>query len=161
MAALPARKPARQLPIMEDFFDLHPRQSANTLDRTDNVIVSLADKRMHGFLQSRLGANAVESMLIVFCNESGDYLIDEQVGWGDISTVELDLPCLLRRALIIGASSFLMVHNHPSGNCWPSDNDIYATRRVAKAADLVGLHVIDHLVVTHCQCYSMRAGAIV
>lgn len=133
---------------------------ADALSDKDKVRLSSKDDQLQRFLKLSLGTQPVESMLVIFCDERGYYLTHEDVGWGGASTVELDLPYLLRRALIVGASSFLMAHNHPSGNCWPSDDDIRATRRVAHAADFVGLHVMDHLVVTYRDCYSMRAGAI-
>lgn len=54
---------------------------------------------------------------------------------------------VLRAALSLGASSFLLVHNHPGGDCTPSRDDIGFTRRVAEAASCIGLPLVDHVIV--------------
>jgi DNA repair protein RadC len=53
----------------------------------------------------------------------------------------------LRLALRAAASGFVLVHNHPSGDPTPSPEDIAFTRRVAAAAVVVGMPLLDHVVV--------------
>jgi DNA repair protein RadC len=53
----------------------------------------------------------------------------------------------LRLALRTGASGFVLVHNHPSGDPVPSKEDVAFTRRVAEAAVVVGIPLLDHVVV--------------
>ncbi len=55
---------------------------------------------------------------------------------------------ILRTALADGASGFVLAHNHPSGEPAPSPEDIDMTRELAEAADLVGVPLLDHVVVT-------------
>lgn len=54
---------------------------------------------------------------------------------------------VLRPALRDGASAIVLVHNHPSGDTTPSDEDIQMTRAVARACHAVGLHLLDHVIV--------------
>ncbi len=54
----------------------------------------------------------------------------------------------LRLALRAAASGFVLVHNHPSGDPTPSREDIVFTRRIADAAAVVGVPLLDHVVVT-------------
>ena len=54
---------------------------------------------------------------------------------------------MVRRALALGASSLVLVHNHPSGDPAPSRDDIEITRQVVEAARTLGISVHDHLVV--------------
>ena len=119
-----------------------------------------SDLELQAFLRSRLCIGTTEKLMVIFCDKDRHYLLDEEIGWGTDSLVELDVPALFRRALVLGASSFLIAHNHPSGNCVPSDQDIGATRHVAHAAQLLDLSVLDHLIVTTDECYSMRAGGL-
>lgn len=51
-------------------------------------------------------------------------------------------------ALHLSAAGVVLVHNHPSGNLEPSDEDIAITKRVSDAGDLLGIALIDHLIVT-------------
>jgi len=46
------------------------------------------------------------------------------------------------------SAQIIVCHNHPSGECVPSDEDIEITRRLVKAGTLLGIELIDHLVVT-------------
>lgn len=46
------------------------------------------------------------------------------------------------------ASSVIFVHNHPSGNTEPSQEDLELTRRLVKAGELLGIEVLDHLIIT-------------
>jgi DNA repair protein RadC len=61
----------------------------------------------------------------------------------------------LRLALREGASAFVLVHNHPSGDPSPSAADIDFTQRVAEAAQLVGTPLVDHIIVAHSGYASM------
>ena len=54
----------------------------------------------------------------------------------------------LRAALRVDASAFVLVHNHPSGDPTPSRADELLTAQIAAAADVVGLTLLDHVVVT-------------
>lgn len=47
-----------------------------------------------------------------------------------------------------GTSSFIIAHNHPSGNPNPSDEDFSATKRIKAAADIMGINLLDHIVFT-------------
>lgn len=53
----------------------------------------------------------------------------------------------LRAMVREAASTFVLVHNHPSGDPQPSDEDLKFTRRVAEAARIVGAPLVDHVVV--------------
>jgi DNA repair protein RadC len=61
----------------------------------------------------------------------------------------------LRVALREAASAFVLVHNHPSGDPAPSEEDVAFTRVVAQAAALVGTPLLDHVIVARRQCSSM------
>ena len=54
---------------------------------------------------------------------------------------------IIKRALELGASALILVHNHPSGDTTPSEADIRLTQRVRQAAELMGISVHDHLIV--------------
>lgn len=50
-------------------------------------------------------------------------------------------------ALRCSAVNIIVVHNHPSGDCTPSRNDIESTRQIKKAGDLVGITLLDHIII--------------
>lgn len=61
----------------------------------------------------------------------------------------------LRIALREGAGGFLLVHNHPSGDPAPSDEDVAFTRSVADAASVVGVPLLDHVIIARREAASM------
>ncbi len=46
------------------------------------------------------------------------------------------------------ASSVIFVHNHPSGNTEPSEEDVKLTKQLMKAGELMGIKVLDHIIIT-------------
>ena len=54
---------------------------------------------------------------------------------------------ILRTALLDGARAFVLIHNHPSGDPTPSEEDLGMTRAVADAGEIVGVPLVDHVVI--------------
>jgi len=69
------------------------------------------------------------------------------LGKGGTAGVGLQVRDVLTPLLRLGAVSFILAHNHPSGDPTPSKEDVVMTSRVAAGAELIGLSLLDHLVV--------------
>ncbi len=67
---------------------------------------------------------------------------------------------VFRSAILESAASLILVHNHPSGDPTPSDDDIRITMRLAEVGDLVGIPVTDHVVLGDSVYYSFRASKL-
>ena len=65
-----------------------------------------------------------------------------------------------RRALELGASSLVLVHNHPSGDPEPSREDIEMTRQVREAAAVMSIVVRDHVIVGNGRWLSFKAAGL-
>jgi DNA repair protein RadC len=63
---------------------------------------------------------------------------------------------VFRPAIEHGAVSLVCVHNHPSGDPEPSEEDAAITRRLAEVGELVGIAVLDHIIVARRGCVSLR-----
>lgn len=63
---------------------------------------------------------------------------------------------ILKIAFLTGSPSVIVAHNHPSGDPVPSVEDVRMTRELLKAAAVVGLYVLDHVVVARDGCRSLR-----
>lgn len=55
---------------------------------------------------------------------------------------------IIKQALLLDTAAVAVFHNHPAGDPEPSLEDRHFTRRMAKAAELVGLQLVDHLILT-------------
>lgn len=67
------------------------------------------------------------------------------IGSSDESMV--DVRGILREALRLNATSIAIAHNHPSGDCEPSQTDKFVTRDLAEAAGLMKIELIDHIII--------------
>lgn len=63
---------------------------------------------------------------------------------------------LLLRALLVGATNFVLIHNHPSGDPTPSASDIDATKRIISAANILCVSCLNHIIVGDSNYYSFR-----
>lgn len=66
-----------------------------------------------------------------------------------------------RPAILASAASVIFIHNHPSGDPEPSEEDVSITRRLVQVGELLGIGVLDHVIVSRRGVTSMRArGAL-
>jgi DNA repair protein RadC len=56
---------------------------------------------------------------------------------------------ICQAALLANAGAVIVGHNHPSGNPSPSPDDFALTRRLARAGDVIGIPMLDHIIVGH------------
>jgi len=65
---------------------------------------------------------------------------------------------VFKHAIRDNAVAVVIAHNHPSGELFPSLEDSELTDRIIKAGNILGIHVIDHLIITKKSYYSFREG---
>lgn len=106
------------------------------------------DVALHRYLQSKLGRLTEEHLLVVFVDREGEYITDEQIGVGGVDSLSVHFRTLFRRAMSLEAAGILLAHNHPSGVARPSHSDIHDTRNLRQLGGHLGIHLIDHLIVT-------------
>lgn len=64
---------------------------------------------------------------------------------------------VFRVAILYSAASLVLVHNHPSGDPAPSEEDLSITRRLVSVGDTVGIGVLDHVIISSRGIVSLRA----
>jgi DNA repair protein RadC len=89
-----------------------------------------------------------EQLWVLLLNGRNELTGAVRVSEGGLHGCALRPADVLRPVLVAAASGFVMVHNHPSGDATPSQADRDMTRVVHDAAELVGVHLLDHVVVT-------------
>ena len=66
---------------------------------------------------------------------------------GGLNSIEVHPREIMVEALKVSANGFILVHNHPSGDPSPSNNDLVFTRKMRKVGKLLGIELIDHLII--------------
>ena len=64
---------------------------------------------------------------------------------------------IYRLAVVYGASKIIVAHNHPAGSLTPSVQDIQTTQAIVQMGEMMGIHLLDHLIVTKEGYCSLRA----
>ena len=99
------------------------------------------------FINSRLIDLAHEEMWVIMLNRANKLISAELISKGGIDATCLDSRILFNKALAKLACSFILVHNHPSGNLSPSKSDIQITNKIKKAGEIMDIKLLDHLIV--------------
>ena len=102
-----------------------------------------------------------ERVRVLYLNAQNMLILDDHVGDGSIDEAAIHPREVIRRALDIGATALILVHNHPSGIPEPSRADIEITIRIAEAGRLLGIVVHDHVVIGREGHVSLRAKGLI
>ena len=80
------------------------------------------------------------------------------VSVGELNQSIASIPNILKAGILSNAGSFLLLHNHPSGDVAPSQDDIMTTRKVIEAGKILGIPCMDHIIIGggNRNYYSMR-----
>lgn len=103
----------------------------------------------------------VERVRVLYLNARNMLILDDLVGEGSIDEAAIHPREVIRRALDLGATALILVHNHPSGSPQPSRADIDITNRIAEAGRLLGVSVHDHLVIGREGHVSLKAKGLI
>lgn len=97
-----------------------------------------------------------EQFRILYLDRKNVLIADEEQARGTVDHVPVYPREVVKRALELNASALILVHNHPSGDPTPSEQDIAMTEQVAQAAGALGLAVHDHLIIGKSRELSFR-----
>ena len=109
------------------------------------------------YARTRLGDKNYEVTLIFYLNSQHRLLHCESAGAGSTDAVTIFPTEVARKALLCGAASVVVAHNHPGGLCAPSPEDDAITHSLTHALDPIGIKMLDHVIVTRFGYYSYRA----
>jgi DNA repair protein RadC len=101
-----------------------------------------------------------EHFLALHLNTRHVVVREELVSVGSLSASIVHPREVFRSAILETSASLILVHNHPSGDPTPSDDDIEITMRLAEVGDLVGIPIVDHVVLGDGTFYSFRASRL-
>jgi DNA repair protein RadC len=99
----------------------------------------------------------IERVRVLHLNGKNMLIRDEVIAEGSVDQASVHVREVIGRAMQLGSSSIILVHNHPSGDPAPSRADITLTRDIVDAGKRLGISVHDHVIVGAEGHSSMRA----
>lgn len=95
-----------------------------------------------------------EELWIALTNRAGKVLEKIKISKGGLGETSADLRFIMKEAINSTCHGIILCHNHPSGNIQPSSQDDMLTSRLSKAAQLMGIQLLDHIIISDKHYYS-------
>lgn len=130
--------------------EMYKRQQSKQVERRQ----IFSSKDIYELMQPLIGDLHNEEFWIVAINNASRIIKKVQVSVGGIDQTSADVRLIMRVLIDTGASQFAAVHNHPSGNPKPSNDDKKLTEQLKKAAEIFNIRTMDHVIVTDNGYYS-------
>ena len=99
------------------------------------------------YLHADMAHRPIERVRVLHLNSKNMLIRDELVSEGSVDQAAVYVREVIRRALELGSTAIILVHNHPSGDPEPSRQDIAITRDIIAAGKPLGISVHDHIIV--------------
>lgn len=111
-------------------------------------------------MQPVIGELPHEEFWIIYLNNSNKVIDQLQISKGGITGTLVDVRLTLKKALELGATSLILVHNHPSGSLNASEADKQLTKKLKTASESLDIKILDHLIVTEKSYFSFADEGI-
>lgn len=112
------------------------------------------------YCQLKLAHQPHEEFHVLFLDRKFGLLADELQQKGTVDQAPVYPREVVKRALELGASGMILIHNHPSGDTTPSKADIQITNQIVEAAKALSINVIDHIIIGRKQPYSFKSHGL-
>ena len=113
------------------------------------------------YLRADMAHLTIERMRVLYLNSKNMLVRDEVASEGSVDQTAVYTREIIRRAMDLGATAIILVHNHPSGDSAPSRQDISMTREIADAGKKLGISVHDHIIIGKDGFSSMRSAGLI
>ena len=113
------------------------------------------------YLQAAMAHSPVEEVRVLFLNAKNLLIANEAMWQGSVDEASVHVREVISRAIALGATAIIIVHNHPSGDATPSSQDIRLTRNLVDAGKHMKIAVHDHVIVGSQGRTSMRAMGLI
>jgi DNA repair protein RadC len=143
-------KVADQIGIVGTFITRTAKQEMREREALSswNAVVAYCTRAMAG--------ETTEQFRILFLDRKNKLLRDEVQNRGTVDHTPVYPREVVKRALELGASAIILVHNHPSGDPTPSASDVEMTKQITDAAKTLDIAVHDHLIIGRGKHTSLR-----
>ena len=102
-----------------------------------------------------------EHFVAIYLNARNELLFRKHIFIGTLNASLVHPREIFSEALRHNAASVILVHNHPSGDAEPSQDDLEITKRILEAGKIMGIDVLDHIIITKNKAFSFKKGKLI
>jgi DNA repair protein RadC len=129
--------------------------------RTDGAPILSSWDALGDYLHAAMAHRRTEEVRILFLNAKNMLIANEALWQGSVDEASVHVREVIARAIALGATAIIIVHNHPSGDPNPSQQDIRLTRDLVEAGRHMKVTVHDHVIVGAQGRTSMRGMGLI
>ncbi len=132
---------------------------ANRLDgysESDNKPLVKTPEEVVSLVKGRLKDKKKEHFQVLLLDTRSKLIKISEISVGSLDTSIVHPREVFKEALSVSAASVIFVHNHPSGDPSPSEDDIKLTSRLVEAGNLMGIDVVDHIIIGNNRYISLK-----
>lgn len=144
------RKSAIKLKFIKEFINylIKEKQIKSSIIKNKNDVEE--------YLKINLGFRRDEYMVAIYLSSSHEIFGIEEITEGTVNRCHVYPRKIFKGAFSYGAAAIVIAHNHPGGTVDPSKSDWKLTKEIYKAAKILDLTLLDHIIITNEQVISMR-----
>lgn len=137
--------------VLEKDYSVNYPELDNMMNSPETVV-----KLAKGFL--RMHEETEEHMYMLCLNSKLRLNGVFEISHGNVNSSIVGTREVFQKALLGNAVSIILMHNHPSGDCTPSRQDIDVTKRLVEAGKIIGIDVLDHIIIGKSYCSLKEKG---
>ena len=140
-------------------FEISKRIKSDTLREQENKLKAIpVTNPVYAveYIRSKILDYSKENYLIMSFDTRSRLLGIDSVSTGTATASLVHMRETFNAAVKRRAVQIIAAHNHPSGDCEPSDEDVKITKRLSEAGKIMGIEMIDHIIVTKTDYYSFK-----
>ena len=137
--------------VLEKDYSVNYPELDNMMNSPEKIV-----KLAKGFL--RMHEETEEYMYMICLNTKLMMTGLFEISHGNVNSSVVGTREVFQKALLGNAVSIILMHNHPSGDCTPSIQDIEVTKRLVEAGKIIGVEVLDHIIIGKQYCSLREKG---
>lgn len=119
-----------------------------------------SSKDVHQIMLPLLQDLPHEEFWVLLLNRNNKVIKKECISKGGVAATIVDVKIVMKKTLDALASGIILCHNHPSGNCKASEEDIKLTKKLKEAAQVMDISLLDHVIFAHHKYFSFADEGI-
>lgn len=112
------------------------------------------------YLQDKFCGSEQEKVCALFLDSKNKVIAEKMICEGTLNRSIIHPRDIFRHAVIYNCASFVLAHNHPSGDADPSKQDLEFTAKVKQASAMMGIDFLDHFIVSDTDYFSFREAEL-
>ncbi len=127
-----------------------------SIENKENLLINSFDSLID-YCRETIANEISEITKVLFLDSKNKLIKDEIQNKGTVNHTAIYSREVVKRALDLGASAIILVHNHPSGDVTPSKNDVDITKKIFEACKAFDIILHDHIIISKSNYYSFKA----